>query len=115
MRYVANLSLKLLIYLGLLITWSSSATQGVTYSVYQSTASGGPYTMIATGISDVQYLDSTPVVGKTYYYVLTADLNGQSSVVSNEMSGVDPGPAQSSGQGSGMTSGTSLMPGASMQ
>ena len=42
------------------------------YNVYRSTTSGGPYTQIASGISDSDYIDTTVVNGTTYYYVVTA-------------------------------------------
>ncbi len=42
------------------------------YNLYRSVTSGGPYTQIASGISDSDYIDTTVVNGTTYYYVVTA-------------------------------------------
>jgi hypothetical protein len=45
---------------------------GYTYNIKRGTASGGPYTTIAQGISPTTYVDSGVTVGTTYYYVVSA-------------------------------------------
>jgi xylan 1,4-beta-xylosidase len=54
-----------------LLTW-----QGVpfatAYNLKRATVSGGPYALLATGISGASYADSSAVNGTTFYYILTA-------------------------------------------
>jgi len=52
------------------ISWNSSVANG--YDVWRGTNSGGPYTMIATGLVSISYTDTSVVDGTTYYYVVTA-------------------------------------------
>jgi len=64
------------------LTWTASATSGVTaYNVFRSATSGGPYTQINTStVSGTTYTDNTVSAGQTYYYVVTAvDGSTQSS------------------------------------
>jgi hypothetical protein len=42
------------------------------YNVYQSTISGGPYTLVGTDVSADCFLDTLLTDGTTYYYVVTA-------------------------------------------
>lgn len=58
---------------GVELAWASSTSAGVTgYKVYRGTASGGPYTLIATVGTTTNYTDNTVQSGLTYYYVITA-------------------------------------------
>jgi hypothetical protein len=53
------------------LTWSAvSAATG--YVVRRGTASGGPYTDVATGISGTTFVDMGLTNGTTYYYVVAA-------------------------------------------
>ncbi len=52
------------------LDWNPAAG-AVTYNVKRATASGGPYTTIATSGTSV-FLDSTAVAGTTYYYIVSA-------------------------------------------
>jgi len=55
------------------LSWGASPTAGVSYSVYRSSTSGGPYTKInSSTISGLSYVDRTVVAGRTYYYVARA-------------------------------------------
>jgi hypothetical protein len=54
----------------------SASPSAAFYNVYRGTTSGGPYTEIATGVTNT-YTDTAVVVGTTYYYVMTA-YNGTS-------------------------------------
>jgi fibronectin type 3 domain-containing protein len=68
-----------------LLTWTASTTQGVTYNIYRSEVSGGPYSQIATGVNAVTYTDNKVQHKHTYYYVATAvDGSNNESVYSNE-------------------------------
>lgn len=56
---------------GIKLTWDSS-TYADSYNVKRSTTLGGPYTVIATGITETYYTDTTVTEGVTYYYVVSA-------------------------------------------
>lgn len=72
---------------------TSASTETITYSVYRGTLSGGPYTLIASGISPTTFIDTTVVSGQTYFYVVTAvDSFGNESVNSNELAAGVPLP-----------------------
>lgn len=70
------------------LSWSCT-TPGVTYNVYRGTAQGNE-TLNATGQSGTTYVDTTVVGGTTYWYYVTAVLNGDESSGSNEVSAVVP-------------------------
>ena len=63
------------------LAWNSVGGTGITYLVYRSTVSGGPYTNIAS-TSSASYTQ-TGVAAGTYYYVITAS-NGFESGYSDE-------------------------------
>ena len=68
------------------LNWTA-ATDAVSYNVYRSTTSGGPYTSIASGITATTYADTGLTNGTTYYYVVTAvNSSGTESTYSNEAS-----------------------------
>jgi len=75
------------------LTWTASA-DAVSYNIYRSTVSGGPYTMINTSSdSTTTYTDSTVVSGDTYYYVATAvNASSEESGYSNQTTAVIPNP-----------------------
>jgi fibronectin type 3 domain-containing protein len=52
------------------LTWNA-VTNANSYNVKRSTASGGPYTTIATGVTATNYAD-TMAAGMKYYYVVSA-------------------------------------------
>jgi Fibronectin type 3 domain-containing protein len=67
------------------LAWNASAGASG-YNVKRSTASGGPYTTIAPGVTATVFTDSTAVNGVTYFYVVSAENavgeSGDSSQVS---------------------------------
>ena len=64
--------------------WTASP-DAASYTIQRSTASGGSYVTIATGVTGTTYTDTTAVAGTTYYYVVTAvNATGQASVYSPE-------------------------------
>ena len=72
------------------LSWVASTTSGVTYNVYRSAISGGPYETLAAA-SSTSYVDNSVASGQTYYYVVTAvDSQGYESAYSNEASATVP-------------------------
>jgi hypothetical protein len=62
------------------------------YSVKRATSSGGPYTTVATNLTDTTWVDSNVTVGVPYYYVISASDGATESANSAEAS-VTPGTA----------------------
>lgn len=82
---------------GTQVNLSWTASSGATsYNVLRATASGGPYTAIASGVAATTYNDSGLTPSTTYYYVVQAvNSNGTSgnssqAVVSTPASGTAP-------------------------
>jgi len=67
------------------ISWSSS-TGATNYSVKRATSPGGPYTLIATGLTTPSYTDSPTADGTTYYYVVTGLNSGGEGTASSAAS-----------------------------
>ncbi len=67
------------------LTWNE-VTDATSYIVKRSTTAGGPYTTIASGITGTTYTDTGVTNGTTYYYVVTAIINGSEGWNSNEAS-----------------------------
>lgn len=65
------------------LSWNP-VTDATSYIVKRSMTAGGPYTSIATGITGTTYTDTDVTNGTTYYYVVTAIVNGSESWSSNE-------------------------------
>ncbi|GAA4856242.1 hypothetical protein GCM10023310_39250 [Paenibacillus vulneris] len=72
------------------LTWT--AVNGMTYTVKRSNMTGGPYTEIAAGLSAASFEDKGLTNGTTYYYVVTAAMNGLESSLSNEASATPQAP-----------------------
>jgi cellulose 1,4-beta-cellobiosidase len=72
--------------------WSPSTTTGVTYNVYRGTLSGGPYSLLSSGLSSTSYTDTSVQSGSTYYYVTTAVDSAGESPYSNAAQAVIPMP-----------------------
>ncbi len=67
------------------LTWSP-APGALSYQVKRSTVSGGPYGVIASGITTTSHVDSGLAGGVTYYYVVSAVNGGGESFDSSEAS-----------------------------
>jgi hypothetical protein len=63
------------------LSWTASAGSPIPtgYSVYRSTTSGGPYNLVASGLTGTTYADPG-LANNTYFYVVTAFFGG---VISN--------------------------------
>lgn len=78
------------------VVWDASTSgtlQG--YNVYRSGVSGGPYTKLSPTLSPTTLLftDTTPLSGKSYFYVVTAvDVSGAESAASVEVAVTIPTP-----------------------
>ena len=75
------------------LSWTLSTSPNVvSYNVYRSTASGGPYAKL-TSVSSSTYVDNTVSSGQRYFYVTTAVNSGsQESTYSNEAAALIPTP-----------------------
>lgn len=73
------------------LNWGASSTPNVTYNVYRSTITGGPYSQINMGgISVLTFTDSAVSNGTTYFYVVRAFDGTTESANSNEAKAVIP-------------------------
>ena len=54
-----------------LLSWGGNSV-ATSYNVKRSTASGGPYTTVASGITATGYTDTTVSNGMAYYYIVSA-------------------------------------------
>ena len=73
------------------LAWSS-ALGATSYDLKRSTVSGGPYTVIGTGLKTARYTDTAVVNGTTYYYVVSARNALGDSGDSNEASATPQAP-----------------------
>jgi hypothetical protein len=53
------------------LKWQPSPT-AVSYDLYRSTFSGGPYALVASAILGTGFVDQSVTAGETYFYVATA-------------------------------------------
>ncbi len=65
------------------LKWNA-LTNATSYNVKRATASGGPYSVIASGLTATNYTDTVTVVGINYYYVVSAIIGGAESANSAE-------------------------------
>lgn len=79
-------------------SFGPAVPNGVTFSVLRSTANGGPYSTVASGLANTAYTDTGLTNGTAYYYVATATVNGVSSAYSNQASATpEPAPTVPTG------------------
>lgn len=84
------------------LKWTNPA-YAASYTIERSPISGGPYTVLKSGVTKQPYVDTATTAGATYYYVVVAVNQTGSSAPSNEASATIP----VSSSGSGTTGGTS--------
>jgi len=71
------------------VTWAASATAGVTYNVYRSTASGfmpSSSTLVASGLTATAFSNTGLAANTTYFYLVTALNSAGTSSPSNQAS-----------------------------
>jgi fibronectin type 3 domain-containing protein len=66
---------------GMMIEWAD-VPGALSYKVLRATAAGGPYSVIASGVSMLSFLDATAVLGTTYFYEIIAQNDTGFSAVS---------------------------------
>jgi hypothetical protein len=71
---------------GVNLTWNA-IDNATSYSVERSTTAGGPYTPIASDLTETSYTDKSVTANTTYYYVVKAKLSDTETVTSSEVSG----------------------------
>ncbi|MGE5484576.1 MAG: fibronectin type III domain-containing protein [Ignavibacteriales bacterium] len=77
------------------VSLSWTAVSGASsYTIKRATTAGGPYTEVATGVTDTTYVDTPLTNGITYYYVVSAVNQGGEGPNSNEASATPTAPQQ---------------------
>lgn len=75
-------------YYHVLLQWDSSAT-AETYSVYRHTVdNSSSATLLASGLTGLEYVDASAIPGQLYYYWVTASISIVESEFSNSASGL---------------------------
>lgn len=67
------------------LTWDA-VNKATGYTVKRATTAGGPYTTIASDLTETSYTDTNVTNGTTYYYIVSAVNNGKEVTNSNEVS-----------------------------
>ncbi|HTJ79865.1 MAG TPA: discoidin domain-containing protein [Rariglobus sp.] len=67
------------------LSWQAF-TGAVSYNIGRSTVQGGPYEIIATGLTGLGFTDHSVVAGKNYYYVVSAQTSSGTTPASIEVS-----------------------------
>src|SRR5205085_8600992 len=60
------------------LAWNS-LPNATSYNVKRAGSTGGPYTTIAPGVTDVAYVDTAVQNGTTYFYIVDANVSGGST------------------------------------
>jgi fibronectin type 3 domain-containing protein len=90
------------------LTWSPSSG-ATSYNVKRGTASGGPYTTIASGVTGTGYNDTGRASGTTYYYVVSAvNAAGESANSAQASATTFSGPGAPSGLNATAASSTQI-------
>jgi hypothetical protein len=76
------------------LSWSASASTGVTYNVYGSTTPGGSGSLLGSGMTATTFQATGLKASTTYYFSARAVSSGLISTASNSVSGTTPAVAQ---------------------
>ena len=74
------------------LSWTA-VTNATTYTVKRSTTSGGPYTVVASGLTGTGYTDTGLSNGVTYYYIVVAQSSLAENTGSTQTTGIPVTPA----------------------
>jgi hypothetical protein len=72
------------------LSWAASPTAGVTYDLYRSTQTGGPYAQVQASVAGTSWKDAAVMPGTTYFYVVRAFDGVAESAASPELQVVAP-------------------------
>ncbi len=67
------------------IFWKDTSTGVLYHTLYRSTTSGGPYTIVANNLTGGSYVDRNVKRGEVWYYVATSSNSVGPSKYSNEL------------------------------
>jgi fibronectin type 3 domain-containing protein len=84
------------------LAWTASSG-ATSYNVKRSTANGGPYSTIATGVTTTSYTNTGLTNGTTYYYVVSASNTAGESPNSNQASATPSGGSSPPAAPTGLT------------
>jgi len=73
------------------LNWTAGAN-ATSYEVLRGTVSGGPYTVVASGVTATTYTDGGLLLGTTYYYVVRSVNSFGTSANSNQASAMPANP-----------------------
>lgn len=71
---------------GIDLSWNT-IDNALSYSVERSATAGGPYTQIASDLTETSYTDKSVTANTTYFYIVKAKLSDTETVTSSEVSG----------------------------
>ncbi|HEY3861204.1 MAG TPA: LamG-like jellyroll fold domain-containing protein [Verrucomicrobiae bacterium] len=74
---------------GITLTWSDTDVNG--YTVLRATSPGGPYSVVATGITGTSFTDSNAVSGTQFYYYEVVGINANGSTAPSSVAAVSYG------------------------
>ena len=75
------------------LTWNARANAS-SYNVKRAQTNGGPYSLIAAGLTATNYADSGLLAGTTYYYVVSALVDGSETPNSTQASATPGAPVR---------------------
>ncbi|MCX2745852.1 fibronectin type III domain-containing protein [Mangrovivirga sp. M17] len=69
------------------LTWNDQSSNETGFEIYRSTTSGSGYEILSTSVANAEvFIDDTAIPGETYYYIVKAISNSNTSPASNQAS-----------------------------